>query len=118
MRLRIQRGLAVLFLFALVAVPPMSVPEESIRGGEDSSRHRQDSLRDKSGALQEECGTEHRTRKGAGGLAASVSIDRFSVLLVFVDEAVDEWDEFFAGSRKYECTCRGVPIEFEAGRES
>jgi hypothetical protein len=57
-------------------------------------------------------------RMSGGGLAAGVSIDRFSVLLVFVDEAVDEWDEFFAGSRKYECTCRGVPIEFEAGRES
>ena len=77
MRLRIQRGLTVLFSFALVAA-----------------------------------------RMSAGGSAAGVSIDRFSVLLVFVDEAVDEWDEFFAGSRKHECTCWRVPIELKAGRET
>lgn len=60
-------------------------------------------------------GAEQETRNGRGGQAAGVPIDRPLVLLVFVDEAVDERDECFAGARKDECACRGVPVELETG---
>lgn len=41
-----------------------------------------------------------------------------SVLLVFADEAINQRDEFFAGSGKDEGGGGGVPIEFETCGES
>jgi len=37
-----------------------------------------------------------------------------SILLVFVNEAVDEWDERFACTGKGECTGGCIPIKLEA----
>ena len=77
----------------------------------------QDSCRDEPVAFQDECGAKHAAGNCAGRSAAGVSIDQRLVLRIFVDETIDERDEFFAGAGKDKYAGGCVPVELETRGE-